>query len=133
MGLQASEMLTDSNSMVAGPWHPAFGHLVLSRILFDKALAILTSWFGENGALQVTLRVHPRVESQLRGMGNANIHKLKECFQLKELIVQTDTLVPEESVLISEVGDQMPEVGGQGSEVSGRRSKARSQRPEVRN
>lgn len=105
MGLQATEDLQPGDTILAGPYHPAFGHLVLSRIMLDKALTVLESRRGGFGASEVTLRVHPRVESQLRGMGNANIHTLKERFQLKELIVQTDTLVPEDSVLISEIGD----------------------------
>lgn len=38
MGLQASDLLQDKLSMVAGPWHPAFGHLVYSEIFFDKTV-----------------------------------------------------------------------------------------------
>ena len=102
MGLQATEDLQPGETILAGPYHPAFGHQVLSGILLDKALAVLESRIGVNGASEVTLRVHPRFESQLRGMGNANIRKLKERFQLEELKVQKDTLVPEDSVLISD-------------------------------
>jgi len=73
-------------------------------MMLDKALAALETRHGEIGASEVILRVHPRVESQLRGMGNENIQILKERFGLKELIVRMDSFVPEDSVLISEVG-----------------------------
>ena len=32
MGLQASQDLDNSDNVLAGPYHPAFGHLVLSQI-----------------------------------------------------------------------------------------------------
>ncbi len=98
MGLQATDDLQPGDTILAGPYHPAFGHLVLSRIMFDKALAALESPPGINGASEVALRVHPRIESQLRGLRNSNIHILKERFDLKELNVLTDSLVPEGAV-----------------------------------
>lgn len=41
MGLQASDLLQDKLSMLAGPWHPAFGHLVYSEIFFDMAVNLI--------------------------------------------------------------------------------------------
>ena len=38
MGLQASEELNSDKTVLAGPYHPAFGHLVLSSIFLDKAV-----------------------------------------------------------------------------------------------
>ena len=112
MGLQATEDLQPGETILAGPYHPAFGHLVLSRIMLDRAISVLQSRPGINGASEVTLRVHPRVESRLRGLRNENIQELKERFQLKGVRVRTDSLVPEESVLISEVKPAAPSIPG---------------------
>ena len=69
MGLQASEMMDDASQVLAGPWHPAFGHLVYSELMYEKAcdaLAILlTSEKDTSG--RVILRVHPRSLSRLQG------------------------------------------------------------------
>ena len=58
MGLQATEGLADGRSIVAGPFHPAFGHLVHSAVFMDRATALLEN-AGRLPA-RVTLRVHPR-------------------------------------------------------------------------
>ncbi len=41
MGLQASDLMQDDRIMLAGPWHPAFGHLVYSELFFDKLLELI--------------------------------------------------------------------------------------------
>jgi histone acetyltransferase (RNA polymerase elongator complex component) len=43
MGLQASDDLEDGSTVLAGPYHPAFGHLVYSEVFWDKALAAIES------------------------------------------------------------------------------------------
>jgi len=41
MGLQASEEIDDKAKVLAGPYHPAFGHMVFSEIFLDMAIAAL--------------------------------------------------------------------------------------------
>ncbi len=79
MGLQASELLQDKGSMVAGPWHPAFGHLVFSEIFFDKILDSLGKLSCNQGD-KIILQVNPRSESRLRGNRNQNIKKLETMY-----------------------------------------------------
>lgn len=101
MGLQASEMLQDDDSMIAGPWHPAFGHLVLSEIFFDKAKEKIKKTLSDSSNNNViSIRVHPSSESKLRGNKNNNIMKLKECFPEVSLQVNTDSLIDKESVKV---------------------------------
>ena len=38
MGLQATDDLSGADAVVAGPYHPAFGHLVQSRLLYDRTM-----------------------------------------------------------------------------------------------
>ncbi len=81
MGLQSSEMLQDDSSMIAGPWHPAFGHLVLSEIFFEKAkLEIEKKFKNQPDNNIVTLGVNPFSESRLRGNKNYNMIRLKQIF-----------------------------------------------------
>ena len=98
MGLQATDDLQPGDSILAGPYHPAFGHLVYSRLFLEKATALLASRLvikdGE-GTAEVVLQVHPRAESRLRGMKNENIRHLKERFGLERITVQRNTGLPE--------------------------------------
>lgn len=71
MGLQTSEELAEK--VVAGPYHPAFGELVMGRILFNKARKALY----ENAHPQGTcLSVGAADESVFRGPDNVSMKRL---------------------------------------------------------
>jgi len=83
MGLQASENFDSSAAILAGPYHPAFGHLVHSEIFMDMATELI-----ENKSFpkdSVTLKVHPKSISKMRGLKNKNVHALKKRFLLQSL------------------------------------------------
>jgi histone acetyltransferase (RNA polymerase elongator complex component) len=98
MGLQASEMMEDKSSVLAGPWHPAFGHLVLSALVYDQVCEKLENTGGSrpgNRRHPVCLSVHPRFESRLRGDKNSNLEKLARAYPGVVFSVQTnDRLLP---------------------------------------
>ncbi len=71
MGLQAADSL--ARDLVAGPFHPAFGELVLSRLLFRQARRLLAALPA--GAPRV-LVASPADQSILRGPGNASLARL---------------------------------------------------------
>ena len=98
MGLQDSEDLADSSVVLAGPYHPAFGHLVYSRIFFDMASA----WLKEEkqAGHNVIIRVHPRNISRMRGMKNSNVRALKKAFEINRLDVLPDKNLPEDKLMI---------------------------------
>ena len=99
MGLQASEDLDSGAAVLAGPYHPAFGHLIHSEIFLDMATAIM-----ENKAVSretVTIKVHPRSISKMRGMKNSNVEILKKRFKLQSLKIVPDPSLGEDSLLIS--------------------------------
>ncbi|MBF0229982.1 MAG: radical SAM protein [Desulfamplus sp.] len=124
MGLQASDLLQDKLSMVAGPWHPAFGHLVYSEIFFDKAVDLIAKLgfiprplrrrvfinkelpYEDVGIKQenkqdsqiITLTVHPTSISRLRGDKNSNIKRLKDIFPSIEFKIQTDYSLDKEEI-----------------------------------
>ncbi|NLX63685.1 MAG: radical SAM protein [Clostridiaceae bacterium] len=86
IGLQDSDTL--EGSVVAGPYHPAFGELVESRILYRK----LTNWLDMHLKKQkrVIIRTQPQLISKLVGQRRANIESIKEKYRLNEVIVKGD-------------------------------------------
>ena len=87
IGLQATQMMDNAGQMIAGPWHPAFGHLVLSALMFDQACeqigTVLTDQegIGEPGEKKsVLLQVHPRSLSRLQGDRKTNLDRLAQAY-----------------------------------------------------
>ena len=99
MGLQASEGFEDGQTVLAGPHHPAFGHLVFSEIFYDKALAAIESGGFTSGRLSIM--VNPRSISKMRGLNNSNINKLKDRFELDSVEVLPDSSLAEEELWIN--------------------------------
>ncbi len=98
MGLQTSEDLKEGTTVLAGPHHPAFGHLVHSEIFLDMTISAIESAKVIKDPL--TVFVNPRCISKMRGLKSANIKRLQRRFQLTSLVVKPDASVPEESVRI---------------------------------
>ena len=101
MGLQASEALDSGSVILAGPYHPAFGHLVYSEIFLDMAIATLGS--ASSIEDRATLRVHPRNVSRMKGLKNKNIRVLEEKFGLNSVEVLPDASLGEEALVIESV------------------------------
>lgn len=99
MGLQAGEMMDDSEQMLAGPWHPAFGHLVYSAVMFDRACeAIDAERRGKTGE-KITLKVHPQSLSRLQGNKKENIDRLAARYPDKRFIILTDKILAPDQIL----------------------------------
>jgi len=71
MGLQPSRELEDR--VVAGPYHPAFGELVVSRALFRQARKVLRQ--KKKGGIKI-LTVAAADQSAFRGPDNVNMKRL---------------------------------------------------------
>jgi len=107
IGLQATQMMEDAGQMIAGPWHPAFGHLVLSSLMFDQACeqigVVLTGQAGREkignpgGKKSVVLQVNPRSLSRLQGDRKANLDRLAQRYPgLFFSIERVETLDPDQ-------------------------------------
>ncbi len=96
MGLQASADLQHPTRVLAGPYHPAFGHLVFSALFLEAAQGTITM-AGLQGR-PVELRVNPSSESKLRGLRNRNIDTLKVSNGLPSLTIVADDQLSEEQV-----------------------------------
>ena len=101
MGLQATESLLETGAVVAGPFHPAFGHLVRSAVFLDIATRELER--QETVSRKVALKVHPHGVPKVKGLKNQNIKKLILRFELEELQVLSDPAVPEDTVRVVEL------------------------------
>jgi histone acetyltransferase (RNA polymerase elongator complex component) len=99
MGLQASEDLDSGDAVLAGPYHPAFGHMVHSKIFLDMATAIIEkkAVFRET----LTIKVHPRSISKMRGLKNSNVETLKKRFRLQSLKIAPDPSLAEDQLTVS--------------------------------
>ncbi len=90
MGLQASDMMEDESKVLAGPWHPAFGHLVFSQILYEKVCKKMDLCQTRLTAKKLAIHIHPKSESRLRGDKNTNLKKLKLRYPDFELSISVD-------------------------------------------
>jgi len=99
MGLQPSEDLEKDSTILAGPYHPAFGHLVHAEIFLDMATAMLKT---QKGALdKIFIKVHPKSISKMRGLNNKNVDCLKTIFHIKSLRILPDASLPTDKLTVS--------------------------------
>jgi histone acetyltransferase (RNA polymerase elongator complex component) len=99
MGLQASEDLAKDTTILSGPYHPAFGHMVHSEIFMDMAVSIMEA---KNGSCdKITINVHPRSISKMRGLKNKNVESLKKKFQIKSLEIIPDLSLAEDKLTVA--------------------------------
>jgi len=97
MGLQPTEELNDKTTVLAGPYHPAFGHLVLSKLFLEKIIHAIQDRHCNDDTLRLT--VHPRNVSVLRGLRNDNIRILEEMFGLQSIrIIEDSSLSPDQII-----------------------------------
>jgi len=98
MGLQASDDLEEGTNVLAGPYHPAFGHMVYSEIFLDTACAAIKS--ANLTAENVFIFVNPRRISIMRGLKNTNIALLKGRFGLVKIDIIPDITMADDSIKI---------------------------------
>jgi histone acetyltransferase (RNA polymerase elongator complex component) len=96
MGLQATADLENTAILLAGPFHPAFGHLVIAGIYRDRVVELIKK-IGR-GMTSVTLYVNPKRISTMRGLKNENIHYLKNRFDIRRIDVSGDPLMPDHHI-----------------------------------
>ncbi|MCW5203932.1 radical SAM protein, partial [Desulfobulbus sp. US4] len=86
MGLQAGPEL--ESSLLAGPWHPAFGELVASRLMLRRMRKLLAQVSSE-GMVQV--HINERDQSVFRGMKSANVKRLQQLGLWQRIVLSTDS------------------------------------------
>jgi histone acetyltransferase (RNA polymerase elongator complex component) len=99
MGLQATDDLQEGSSILAGPYHPSFGHLVLSEIFLDRAMSTIRSTKPKGDA--IALHVHPRSVSKMRGLKNVNIRTLRQKFHFQSIEIVPDESLKEDQLTVN--------------------------------
>jgi histone acetyltransferase (RNA polymerase elongator complex component) len=99
IGLQVSSDVDSLENIVAGPFHPAFGHLVFSKIFLEQAENILKGKKKLSGN-HIEMVVHPKSISKTRGLKNQNIDLLKKKFQLRSITVLPNDRLGEDQLEI---------------------------------
>ena len=97
LGLNPTEELS-GGAAVGGAYHPALGELVKSRILLEKARALLS---GVEPGSRVTLAVGRGKASQMAGQHRENIRRLTEEYALTDLKIREKSETDTEIVLLS--------------------------------
>ncbi|MBQ3701778.1 MAG: radical SAM protein [Oscillospiraceae bacterium] len=97
LGLNPTDELT-GGAAVAGAYHPALGELVKSRILLNRARALLR---GVEPGSRVTLTVGKGKTSQMAGQHRENVRRLTEEFGLAELKIRENPELNGEILLFS--------------------------------
>ncbi|MFH2066394.1 MAG: radical SAM protein [Pseudomonadota bacterium] len=100
MGLQASDGLEKNEGLVAGPFHPAFGHMVLSEIFLEKAKERLQCRQNITDK-EAVIHVHATGISKMRGLKNQNIHALQRMFGLKAVHILSDDTLRKDQIMVN--------------------------------
>jgi len=100
MGLQASDGLTRTGEFIAGPYHPAFGHLVHGEIVLDAISSALGRM--EKHPDPLTITAHPSMISRVQGLNQQNISRLKSAFNLKKIALRQDACIPKDHLILAE-------------------------------
>ena len=91
IGLMGSPSLTETDHIVSGPWHPAFGFLVRAAIHF-KSIAPDLPVFGE--ASQFRIHAPAREIPLVRGYRNHGLRKIEQTTGATVVGVMSDDTVP---------------------------------------
>ena len=102
LGLHKSEEMDTEGSIIAGPFHPAFGALVEGSIFLDMASHLLK--LAKTSDEEVTFFVSPKDVSRLRGLNNNNIRKLRDLYAVVKIGVKEDPLQEIESLTLAAGG-----------------------------
>lgn len=109
MGLYPSAELISGDAVIAGPFHPAFGELVMQEIFYDMAKFLLDyvkekekNFLGDT----LTIFVNPKDISKMVGNRKNNIIKLKNSEQLDEVLVKGLALLAPNSIGVSVDGNK---------------------------
>ena len=96
MGLQAEDGFNNGRTIIAGPYHPAFGHLVHSKIYLDTAIDLIKTYHHKENPIRI--HVHPHSVPKMRGQRNDNISILESKFTACNIKVIPDPALTDNGI-----------------------------------
>jgi len=109
IGLQASASLESPGTIIAGPYHPAFGQLVRSAIFFDLVETAL-SRLKIDSKKSITLKAYPANLSYLLGLKRENILRLQHIYGFQHIKTEEDKNLAADCISL-QIGKQLITVG----------------------
>ena len=100
LGLQTNAMLDQKQNIAGGPYHPAFGELVISNLIFEKLVDLVERGNLKNSKV-FKLRINPKMASKVSGQKGENLERLKKVFNLEEIILVNDSEIPLDQIEIT--------------------------------
>jgi len=99
MGLQSSAELNRDNTVLAGPYHPAFGQLVMSKLFLDRVCRELQ----RQGQVEsvISIAVNPHSVSNVKGQKNNNLATLKNLFAVDTITVAVSPKLADTEVVVN--------------------------------
>lgn len=101
MGLQPTTELNTGAGVLAGPFHPAYGDLVYSALWMDALRRTLSS-HNVNGC-ELTIEVHPKSSSQIRGHRSCNLRRLRREYHLSSVNALPNARLPRDLAMLNGV------------------------------
>ncbi len=95
------------NGLVAGPFHPAFKHLVISALFYDASVRLIEEMLGteqNNSPATMTFSVTPRDISSFIGIKKSNLSRLQEKFPFNVDILQDKEL--QKGIIVLRCGER---------------------------
>lgn len=109
MGLYPSEELRSSDTVVAGPFHPAFGELVEQEVFYDQISYLLELAIKEESMGNfLFVYVNPKDMSKMIGNKKRNIMRLKDKYHLAEVVVKGWDMLDRNTIAISREDSYKP-------------------------
>jgi len=99
MGLQAAATLSPGTTILAGPYHPAFGQLVLAQLFLDSVCRALDR-AGEAGDT-ISIAVNPCSVSNVRGQKNRNLALIERRYRITGITVMPDPELDATTVVVN--------------------------------
>lgn len=98
IGLQSGPELEEN--LLAGPYHPAFGEMVSSRLMLQKTRKLLKN---VRAGQQVVLKINEKDQSIFRGIKSANMKRLEGLGLLDRFSLRIDKNLPRHSVRLGTI------------------------------
>jgi len=99
MGLQSSIELNQGNTVLAGPYHPAFGQLVMSKLFLDSVCRELRRHGHTQSAISIA--VSPRSVSHVKGQKKNNMAALRRMFATDNITVSASPELADTQVRVN--------------------------------
>lgn len=83
IGLQSSENMTTDSQIVAGPYHPAFGQIVMSRVYLNRMMNEINRMNIKSKGIKILVPISEL--STYIGQKKNNVEKLKETYNFDSI------------------------------------------------